>query len=129
MQETFDIILPEKFGPPKDFFQVQLMMEALFGPGTSQDKLLYALTEENRDKFGSPKFYDFTFEVKRYDHQSLNGRVRIQYKLQLTFSCSGIVNHLTNQHSYWNFNINPVTYKVHFVGDEYGDLRSTANEF
>jgi hypothetical protein len=130
MQETFEVSLPENFVAPKDQSQLHLWIKNLFrSDGVPYHKLLSALTEENKDKFGSSHFYDFTFETKRFEPDTLNGRLRIQYKLRLTFSCSGIVNELANQHSYWNFKLDPDAYTVYFIGDEYGDLRSTENEF
>ncbi|MET3977913.1 hypothetical protein ABIB62_000480 [Mucilaginibacter sp. UYP25] len=130
MQERFDIILTEGFNIPRDNDALQATIDNLFKPGMQPyNLLLEALTEENRDKFGSSKFDALTFEVKRFDAVTLNGRIRVNYRLQLTFSCSAIVNDLNNQHSYWNLEIDPTLNTAHFEGEEYGDLRSTANEF
>lgn len=130
MQEQFDITLPPQFVYPKDSAELQLAMQTLFEPGTHPYHLLLeALTEENKDKFGSSKFEGLKFEVRNFDAAVLKGRLRINYGLQLTFSCSGIVNNLNNQHSYWNFEIDKASITAHFTGDEYGELRSTADEF
>lgn len=130
MQEKFDIALPGNFVLPQDNDSLQLAVESLFTPGSQPyNLLLEALTEENRDKFGSSKFDALTFEVKRFDPVMLKGRIRVNYKLQLTFSCSAIVKDLDHQHSYWNFEIDPALNTAHFEGEAYGDLRSTANEF
>lgn len=130
MQEKFKINLPDSFKMPADDAQVLATIEVLFAPGNSAYQLLLeALTEENKDKFGSSLFSGLQFEVKRFDPVDLNGRVRVNYKLQITFSCSAIVNDLNNQHSYWNFEIERHSNIAFFEGDEYGDLRSTSNEF
>ena len=130
MQEVFNISLPDDLLIPQDNDQLQKAMELIFQPGTEAYKsLIAALTEENKDKFGSSKFDALQFEVKRFDPATLKGRLRIQYKLQLTFSCSGIVNDLNNQHSYWNFETDQQSGRMYFRGDEYGDLRSTTDEF
>lgn len=130
MQEVFSIILPDDLLIPQDNNQLQKAMEVIFQSGTEPYKsLIAALTEENKDKFGSSKFDALQFEVKRFDPATLKGRLRIQYKLQLTFSCSGIVNDLNNQHSYWNFETDLQSGRINFQGDEYGDLRSTTDEF
>ena len=130
MQEFFNIILPDDLVIPQDNNQLQKAMEVIFQPGTEPYKsLIAALTEENKDKFGSSKFDALQFEVKRFDPATLKGRLRIQYKLELTFSCSGIVNDLNNQHSYWNFETDLLSGRIYFRGDEYGDLRSTTDEF
>ena len=130
MQEVFNIILPDGLVIPRDNDHLQGAMEVIFQPGSEPYKsLIAALTEENKDKFGSSKFDTLQFEVKRFDPATLKGRLRIQYKLQLTFSCSGIVNDLNNQHSYWNFETDPLSGSMYFQGDEYGDLRSTTDEF
>jgi hypothetical protein len=130
MQEAFDISLPDDLVIPQNNDHLQKAMEVIFQPGSQPYKnLIAALTEENKDKFGSSKFDKLQFEVKRFDSATLKGRLRIQYKLELTFSCSGIVNDLNNQHSYWNFETDRLSGRMHFQGDEYGDLRSTAGEF
>jgi hypothetical protein len=130
MQEVFNIPLPDDLVTQQNNDQLQKAMEVIFHPGSEAYKsLIAALTEENKDKFGSSKFDNFQFEVKRFDPATQNGRLRIQYQLELTFSCSGIVNDLNNQHSYWNFETDRQSGRMHFEGDEYGDLRSTTDEF
>jgi hypothetical protein len=130
MQEVFSIPLSDDLVTQQNNDQLQKAMEVIFHPGSEAYKsLIAALTEENKDKFGSSKFAALQFEVKRFDPATLKGRLRIQYKLELTFSCSGIVNDLNNQHSYWNFETDQQSSRMHFEGDEYGDLRSTADEF
>ncbi|MCO5936734.1 hypothetical protein NAF17_14415 [Mucilaginibacter sp. RB4R14] len=130
MQEKFDIALPGDLAISLDNDALRSTIEMLFKPGIQPyNLLLEALTEENRDKYGSSKFDAIAFEVKRFDPITFKGRIRVNYKLQLTFSCSAIVNDLHNQHSYWNFEIDPILKTAHFEGEEYGDLRSTSNEF
>jgi hypothetical protein len=130
MQEAFNISLPDDLMIPQNNDQLQKAMEVIFQPGSEPyENLIAALTEENKDKFGSSKFDKLQFEVKQFAPATLNGRLRIQYKLELTFSCSGIINDLNNQHSYWNFETDQLSGRMHFQGDEYGDLRSTADEF
>jgi hypothetical protein len=130
MQEVFNIPLPDDLVIPQDNDQLIQAIDVIFQPGGEPYKnLIAALTEENKEKFGSSKFDALQFEVKRFDPATLKGRLRILYKLELTFSCSGIINDLKNQHSYWNFEIDKRLGHIHFKGDEYGDLRSTADEF
>ncbi|RYU89362.1 hypothetical protein EWM62_13615 [Mucilaginibacter terrigena] len=130
MQEKFDLALPGDFTIPRDNSRVQKNMNAIFSQGGEPYMtLVAALTEENKEKFGSPKFTGLHFEVKQFNPSLLSGRLRIKYNMELTFSCSGIINYLNNQHSYWNFKIDKALAVVRFVGDEYGDLRSTADEF
>ncbi|MFD0766468.1 hypothetical protein ACFQZI_16525 [Mucilaginibacter lutimaris] len=130
MQEEFNTPLPAGFKVPDSAESIKHTVETLFTRGTeAYAMLIKALTEENKDKYGSSEFEDLTFEIKRFDAATLKGRMRINYKLQLTFSCSAIVNNLNNQHSYWNFELNPSFNAAYFTGEDYGDLRSTADEF
>ncbi|GGH09718.1 hypothetical protein [Mucilaginibacter phyllosphaerae] len=130
MQEKFDVALPDGCLLPQNDRQLLAVIQTVFMPGSQPYTLLInALTEENKDKFGSSEFEGLQFEIKRFDPQVLTGRLRITYQLRLTFSCSAIVNNLNNQHAYWDFTINAFTNTAHFTGEAYGDLRSTADEF
>lgn len=130
MQETFYITLPDKFSTPANNKELLIFLIETFKPESKPyNTLIAALTEENKDKFGSSKFDAISFEIKNFDTNLLKGRLRIQYSLELTFSCSAIINDLKNQHTYFNFELHPHLASIHFEGDEYGHLRSTADEF
>ncbi|WP_374948478.1 hypothetical protein [Mucilaginibacter sp.] len=129
MQEKFTAYLPPAFIMPGDNEQLLAAIDALFAIGTQTfAEIVEALKQEEKEKFGSPEITNLRFEVKRYNPVTLAGRLRINYDLQLTFSCSALVNDLNNQHSYWDFFIDPETRQIHFEGEPYGDLRSTAGE-
>ena len=130
MQEYFSFLLPGDLAVPQNNDELGLALKLWFQPGNKPYELLItALTLEIRDLFGSPVISSVQFEVKRYDPISLAGRVRINYHLQLTFSCSGIINEQPARHSYWNFNFDKTIGIAYFKGEEYGDLRSTHDEF
>jgi hypothetical protein len=129
MQESFETIFPDGFSIPQSNEALETTLLDLFQPDSLAYQLLItALKLEIRDKFGSPEISNLQFEIKRFDAVSLKGRMRINYALQLIFSCSDITNNFQGQHTYWNFEINRQTSHIYFEGEEYGDLRSTADE-
>lgn len=128
MKEAFDISYNQQL--PKTVAELPAFFETLFKPATEAHALLIeALKQEEKAKFGSPEIGALRFEIKRFDAETFKGRFRMQYDLQLTFSCSALINDLNNQHSYWNFELDPQTNILRFEGEEYGDIRSTADEF
>ena len=130
MQESFEAILPAGFIIPEGNEAVEAALLDLFQPDSlAHRQLITALKLEIRDKFGSPEISNLQFEIKQFDTGSLKGRMRINYALQLIFSCSDITNNFHGQHTYWNFEIKRQTSRIYFEGDQYGDLRSTADEF
>ena len=130
MQESFEITLPSGFTNPTINAELEQTLEELFQPDSDAHTLLItALKLEIRDMFGSPQITNLQFEIKRFDPDTLKGRFRIDYALQLIFSCSDITNNLNGQHSYWNFEIDKQTNLILLKGEEYGDLRSTNDEF
>ncbi|MBD1393532.1 hypothetical protein [Mucilaginibacter glaciei] len=130
MKESFSTAFPDNFCIPLVSEDIIPLAGVLFSPGTEAFYLLVeALKQEEKEKFGSPEITNLRFELKRFDPVKLNGRVRLLYDLQLTFSCSALVNGLNNQHSYWNFEIDEPSKTIYFEGEEYGDIRSTVDEF
>jgi hypothetical protein len=130
VQESFETTFPAGFTIPTNNWELENALQDLFQPGSDpHESLITALKLEIRDKYGSPEISDLQFEIKRFDPSTLRGRFRVNYGLQLTFSCSDIANNFNGQHSYWNFEMNKQARLIHFEGEEYGSLRSTANEF
>lgn len=130
MQESFETAFPAGFTIPGNNAELEQALQGVFQPGSdTYESLITALKLEIRDKYGSPEISDLKLEIKRFDPAALKGRFRINYALQLIFSCSDITNNFNGQHSYWNFEMDNQTHLIHFQGEEYGNLRSTADEF
>lgn len=130
MRESFSVPLStEHHLPTYDSDLIDFLTTLFSSEGSANSLLFEALKQEEKEKFGSPEIENLRFELKRFDPMTFKGRLRLRYNLQLTFSCSGLVNQLVDQHSYWNFELDRSSALIHFIGDEYGDLRSTADEF
>jgi hypothetical protein len=130
MKERFKASLPANFILPTTDKELQAALTQLFNyQGRSFNNLAEALKAENREKYGLPEISNISFEVIKFEPELIKGRIRVNYNLHITFSCSAIINHQNNQHSYWDFDFNRHFNELYFVGDEYGDIRSTLDEF
>jgi hypothetical protein len=130
MKECFKASLPPNLSLPKTNQQLQQFITALFNqPGQNLNNLVEALKAENKDKYGLPEVTNLNFQVIDFDPNLVRGRIRVNFNLIITFSCSAIITNHNNQHSYFTFDYNRHFNELYFVGDEYGDIRSTLDEF
>jgi hypothetical protein len=130
MKERFKASLPANFILPTTDQELQAALTQLFNDqGRLFNNLAEALKAENREKYGLPEISNISFEVIKFEPELIKGRIKVNYNLHITFSCSAIINHQNNQHSYWDFDFNKHFNELYFVGDEYGDIRSTLDEF
>jgi hypothetical protein len=130
MKERFKASLPANFILPTTDQELQSALTQLFNDqGMSFNNLAEALKAENREKYGLPEISNISFEVIKFEPELIKGRIKVNYNLHITFSCSAIITHQNNQHSYWDFDFNKHFNELYFVGDEYGDIRSTLDEF
>lgn len=129
MQQSFNIALPVGFSKPDSPDDILCFIEALFNPDSrAYPSLTSALQYENKPKFGPSTITNLALKLVAFDLQTLKGRVRINYDMQLTFGCEDLVKDHVNQHSYYNFVIDIANKNISFKSDII-ETPSPADEF
>jgi hypothetical protein len=129
MQQSFYIDLPQGFSVPESPKDILCFIETLFNPDSrAYPTLEAALQYENKPKFGPATISNVSFMLERFDLNSLKGRLRISYNMQLTFGCEDFTKDHRNQHSYYNFVIDISGKNINFFTDVIEE-RSTSDEF
>ncbi|OJW17430.1 hypothetical protein [Mucilaginibacter sp. 44-25] len=129
MQQSFNTSLPVGFSKLDSPEDILCFIEALFNPDSHAYPLLVsALQYENKPKFGPSTISNLRLSLISFDLQTLSGRLRIGYDMQLTFGCEDLVKDHVNQHSYYNFVIDIAHKNISFASDIL-ETPSTADEF